>query len=298
MVGRALCARLARSGASFSVLSRDPERARRLAPGAAGYHAWGPIEHGLPWVSVVDGARAVVHLAGPLTVSARWTDDHRRGLYDSCVAGTRGIVSAIAQSSRPAPVLVVASTVGYHPFDRTGLAEAAEDGPAGADYLSRLAVAWEAEAARAGTHGVRAVSLRFGLVLGREGALRSLARTARVLLGGPVPPGTQRQPWLHLDDAVGLLELAVADARAAGPINCVAPGTVTSAGFMEALRNLIGALPGLSRSEWLLHGRLGAGAVAVTHGRSAAAARLAALGYQFRQPRLEAALEDLLGPPH
>jgi uncharacterized protein len=291
LVGRALCGELLREGVPFRVLSRDPQRAERLVPGAGSYHLWQAIERGNVWTDLVEEARAIVHLASPLISPGRWNDAHRHELYDSCVMGTRGVVSALAQAAARPEVLVCASSVSFYPLDPAGGEQlAAEAAPAGEDYLSRLAADWEAEALNAEKLGVRVVLLRTALVLGPGGALRCLRRAASLGMGGALGPGQQRQPWIHLDDEVGLLLVALGDGRVSGPMNAVAPHSVSSSEFMATLCSQLGVPAGLSAPDWLLKSRFGTGAIAVTQGRGAAPARALELGYEFKLPRLDAAL--------
>jgi uncharacterized protein len=294
LVGRALCRALTRDGTAFRVLSRDPRRARRRVPGARSYDHWQPMERGGPWAHLVEEARAIVHLASPLIAPGRWNHPRRQGLYDACVVGTRGVVSAVAQAGSRPEVLVCASTVSYYAFDARGVRVSAEDDVPGDDFLSRLAADWEAEAMRAERFGVRTVVLRTAMVLGATGALPRLRHAVRLGLGGAPGRGTQRQPWIHVDDEVGLLLLSLEDERASGPMNGVAPHPVTSAEFMDELAALVGMPAGVAQPEWLLRSRFGAGAVAVTQGRGAVPARALELGYEFRQPTLDGALQRAL----
>ena len=294
LVGRALCQSLARDGVPYCVLSRDPRRAMRQVPGARSYHAWQPVERAGPWAALVEGARAIVHLASPLVAPGRWNDASRQGLYDACVIGTRGVVSSVVQAASRPDVLVCASTVAYYAFDARGVRVSAEDDTAGDDFLSRLAADWEAEAMRAEQFGVRTVVLRTALVLGPAGALPRLRRAARLGVGGAPGPGTQRQPWIHVDDEVGLLTLALGDDRISGPLNAVAPDAVTSGEFMDTLAGMLGVAHGVRSPRWLLRSRFGAAAVAITHGRGAAPARALELGYEFRRPELGDALRQAL----
>lgn len=297
LVGRALCEAMGREGIPFAVLSRRPEHARRLVPGARVYRLWQPIERGSPWTSMVEKARAIVHLASPLTGPGRWNHSHRQELYEGCVVGTRCVASALAQARSRPEVLVCASSAAFYVQDPTGECRWAEDdGPAGDDFLARLVADWEAAALRAAQFGVRVVTLRSGLVLGWQGALPRLRWAARFGMGGALPPGTQRQPWVHLDDVVGLVMQALRDSRVAGALNAVAPHSVTCAEFMRAVCALSQMVSGVPQPKWWLRSRLGAGAVMVTNGRGAVAARALALGYEFRQPWLHAALQHTLRP--
>ena len=285
LLGRALCERLTAQGISFRVLSRNPSRARSVVKGALSYHQWQPIERGGPWVSVVEGARAVVHLASPLVSRSSWRTEYKQVLYDICVVGTQGLVSAVAQSGARPPAFISASTVGYYaPDDGSGPVN--ESAPPGAHFLGSLAADWEAAAAHVTEFGVRHVALRSGLILARRGALRRLRWTARLGLGGASRPTSAGQPWIHLEDEVGLLLLAIEDERARGPLNCVAPHLVTNSEFMAGVRSQVRVAGGVAPPL-----RLVPGAVAATSGRTVTPARALALGYDFRHPSLERALQ-------
>ena len=267
------------------MLSRNLPRARRLAPGALSYHQWQPIERGRPWVSVMEGSLALVHLASPLVENSRWTPEHKQVLYDTCVVGTQGLVSAVAQAASPPQVVVSASTVGYYQLDGGDRAPVDESGPPGDDFLSRLAADWEAAAAHVADFGVRQVSLRSGLVLSRGGALRRLRWAACMGFGGPGSGGRASQAWIHLEDELGLLLLAIDDDRARGPLNCVAPDPVSNGQFMASVRRLLRIPFGAPAPGWVLPG-----AVPATTGRAAMPGRALALGYDFQHPDLESAL--------
>jgi uncharacterized protein (TIGR01777 family) len=252
------------------------------------------MERGGARLELVEEARAVVHLASPLVAPGRWDHARRQALYDSCVIGTRGLVSSLAQARSRPEVLVCASSVAYYAFDAAGAQAAVETEPAGEDFLSRLAVDWESAALHAEEFGVRVVVLRSALVLGPAGAVPHLMRAARFGLGGPVAPGTQRQPWIHLDDEIGLLLLALGDARVTGALNGVAPHAVNSAEFMATLAAVASGSGRLAPPRWLLRSRFGASAVTVTQGRGAVPARALELGYEFRQPHLAGALRTAI----
>ena len=125
--------------------------------------------------------------------------------------------------------------------------------------------------------------LRFGIVLGRDGGLFPvLDRAARLGLGAVMGAGRQASPWVHLDDAVGLILHAIQDGRMRGPVNAVSPECLAQAGFMQALAG--GLRAGLGEMAELF-----------LSGQHAAPARALAAGYAFAAPTLGAALDRLLG---
>jgi uncharacterized protein (TIGR01777 family) len=240
-------------------------------------------------VGAVDGALAVVHLASPLVRRSTWSTEYSQVVYDSCVVGTRGIVSAIAQASSRPPVFVSASAVGYYPLD-DGEGPLSETAGPGGDFLGRLVSDWEAAAAHVAEFGVREVRLRLGLVLARTGALRRLRAAARLGFGRPASHPADPQPWIHVEDAVELVLLAIGDGRAAGPLNCVAPQVLSGNGFMAGVRSQLEVRGGLP-----LPPRLVPGAVRVTAGRHVTPRAAASLGFDFGHPQLKPALQALWG---
>src|SRR5262249_55672891 len=131
-------------------------------------------------------------------------------------------------------VLVNASAIGYH--GPHGDEELTEDSLPGDDTLARVCVEWENAARAAEPLGVRLAILRIGVVLDREGgALKQMLKPFKMFVGGPVGSGRHWMSWIHHDDLVGLILLALDNPQAAGPINGTAPNPVTNKEFSKAL---------------------------------------------------------------
>lgn len=297
LIGRRLFAALTGRGHDVVVFSRSPDAARAALPGAAGYVAWAPAESG-PWAAAVDGADAVIHLAGaPISqglVGVRWTPQYKAEILSSRVVGTRGIVGAIAGAARRPAVLVNASAVGYYGYsDATPLDEGS---PAGSDFVAEVCVAWEREAARAAELGVRVAMVRTGIVLDPQaGALGQLLLPFRLRTGGPIMPGSQYYSWIHPDDEVGLIMLALEHEGARGPLNATAPTPETNRDFCATLGEVLGSPSWLPVPEFSLRIALGEMADLVVKGQRVLPRRAQELGYSFRFPALAPALRDLLG---
>lgn len=296
LIGTKLFQALTQRGDAVVIFSRSPERARQALPGAADYVAWSVAESG-PWMAAVDGADAVIHLAGaPISeglTGPRWTDSYKAAIRDTRVIGTRGIVNAIAAAKQPPAVLVTASGVGYYGYrDNTPLDESAA---AGSDFVAQVCVDWEREAARAEEFGTRAAFIRTGLVLDPDaGVLPQIMLPFKLFTGGPVLPGTQYYSWIHPDDLVALYLLALDDARVRGPLNATAPTPETNRDFSSTLGKVMGAPSWLPVPEAALRVALGEMADLVVKGQRVLPAKAQELGYQFRFSRLEPALRDLL----
>ncbi|WP_298406563.1 TIGR01777 family oxidoreductase [uncultured Chloroflexus sp.] len=300
LIGRKLVAEL-RNDYELVIFSRDPARARSALPGAAEYVAWQPAEQG-PWFANINGAWGVIHLAGaPISsglLGMRWTPQYKAEILNSRVIGTRGIVNAMAAAQQRPTVFVSASAVGYYGFyrDSTPLDESA---PAGRDFLAQVCVAWEAEAAKAEALGVRTVMIRTGLVLDpNSGALPQIMLPFKLLIGGPILPGTQVYPWIHPADEVGLIRFALENERVRGPLNAAAPNALANRDFAAVLGKVLGSPSWLPVPEFSLRLALGEMADLVVNGQNAVPRKALDLGYQFQFPTLEPALRDLLNIPH
>ncbi len=293
-IGRALVLRLRRDGHEVSAWVRSPERARALLGGEIGLidARRGPAE----LARVVAASGAIVNLAGEPILPRRWTHRRRRALVGSRVGLTDQIVQALAASPPRPRVLVSSSAVGFYgDRDESPLPESA--GP-GRGFLSELCAAWEAAAERAALGGVRVVTLRTGIVLGRDGgALASLLPLFRVGLGGRLGSGAQFVAWIHLHDHVELICRALADGRYSGPVNAVAPHPVTNRDLTLALSRALGRTPGPAVPAFVLRAVLGEGATALLSSQRAVPERAEMLGFHWAFPELPAALADLVGVP-
>lgn len=231
LVGRALLADWASRGLSVRALCRS-------VPAGAGRDEteWvrGDVTRAADWGGAVEGAEAVVHLAGESVASKRWTRARKSALRESRIAGTRALVEAISKARSRPSVLVSASAAGY--YGARGEAELDESSPPGDDFLAHLAADWEAEARRAEDLGIRVIRLRFGTLLsGRGGALPSMLPFFRAGLGGPMGPARNFVPWLHERDAMGLVNWALETPEVSGPVNAVSPGLVRMDAFAREL---------------------------------------------------------------
>ncbi len=208
-VGRALSERLRASGHSVTAISLRTQ----------------------PPSEVFAGCQAVVNLAGE-PVAQRWTPAARERISNSRIQGTRSLVAAL-RKHRPA-VLVSASAIGY--YGSRGDEILTEDAPPSPDFLGEVAVGWEQEARAAEQFGVRVVTPRIGVVLGRGGgALAQILLPFRLGVGGRLGTGEQWMSWIALDDLVSLIEFAIEDPALSGPVNAVAPNPVTNAVFTREL---------------------------------------------------------------
>jgi uncharacterized protein (TIGR01777 family) len=292
LVGRALVAELRRrQDTEITVLSRDPQRARSALGDDVEAVRWSALTEPAP-ASALAGRDAIVHLAGE-PVAQRWSAVAKQAIHESRVLGTRNLVAGLAAADPRPGVLVSSSAIGIYgerheePLD--------EEAALGHDFLAETCIAWEQEAQAAGDLGVRVVNMRTGVVLdARGGALAKMLPPFRVGVGGPVAGGRQYVSWIHLDDLVEMILVAIEQDSWSGPVNATAPDPVTNSELSRALGSLLhrpALLPVPGAALRLLYGEM---AQIVTTGQRVLPAKALVLGYEFRHPELAEALESAL----
>lgn len=309
LIGRRLVFELAAEGHEPVVLSRHSDALRRKPefrpiqvvqgdPGAEGR-----------WMEVVDGCDAVVNLAGHNLFADRWNAEVKRKIRDSRVYGAEHVVAAIRQARNRPGVLVQASAIGY--YGSRGDEELDESAGSGADFLAVVCREWEQASDPVDELGVRRAIVRIGVVLAPSGgALAVMTPLFKFLPGAPVgsggglvATGQQWMSWIHIDDVVGILRLALDNSQAAGPINGTAPNPVRNADFSRTLSRVLRkpytpwrVFVPFGPPDALLHLMLGEVAGVVASGQKVLPRKAQELGYRFKHPDLEAALRDALAP--
>jgi uncharacterized protein (TIGR01777 family) len=235
-------------------------------------------------------ADAVINLAGESIAAKRWTHAQKVRIRESRMLATRSLVAAMQRPSTPPPLFISGSAVGYYGPLRDEIVTESR-GP-GSDFLADVCRQWEAEAM--GAPG-RTVCIRTGLVLERDGgALPRMLPPFRIGAGGPVGSGRQYWPWIHRDDWVRLVDWCLRTPGLAGPVNLTAPNPVTSAAFARALGRALHRPAFVPAPGFALRLVLGEMADALLlSGQRAVPAKADQLGFTFKYPELDAALNAI-----
>jgi uncharacterized protein len=297
LIGTALTRELAGAGHDVAVLTRRPPGAVSGLPEGARAARWSPGGPAADWAGVLEGAGAVVNLAGASVGTRPWTAGRRREILESRLHATSVLVAAMATlpaAARPG-ALVSASGVDYY-GERGDEVLDEESAPGDAAFLAGVCARWEAAACEAEPLGVRVVRARTGLVLARQAlALRLQALPFRLFAGGPTGSGRQWVSWVHLDDVVGLYALAAQDGALSGPLNLVAPEPVRSADLAAAIGRALRRPVWLRQPAPLLRLALRRQSELLLVGHRVLPRVALGRGYEFRRPVLGPALAEALG---
>jgi len=286
-VGSRLVERLLAEGHQVVALVRHPDRA--TFPTSVEVV---PYTLEANWQAAIEGCDGVVNLAGEPIAEKRWTPEHKQEILNSRKIGTQKLVAAIAQANPKPSVLVNASAIGFYGTSETASFD--ETSPAGNDFLAEVCTNWEAEAAQVKQAGVRLVILRIGVVLGNGGAIAKMLPPFKLFAGGPLGTGRQWFSWIHREDLISLILLALTRSDLEGTYNATAPNPVRMAELSTALGQV------LNRPSWLpvpgfaLEALLGDGAKVVLEGQQVRPDRTQAMGFEYRYPTVKQALEEVV----
>jgi len=290
-IGSALCDALLARGDTVLGLTRDPQRARGTNPSVV-WHAWEPTLERPP-AAAFENVDAVVNLEGE-KINQRWTDDAKRRIMESRRTGTHNLVAAIAALERKPRVLVNQAAIGFY-GDR-GEAIVDESAERGEGYDAAVVAEWEAAAREVEGSGVRLVIVRTGHVLDpRGGLLAELLPPFKLGVGGPLAGGGQYMSWIHIDDEVGILLWALDNEKVRGVVNSTAPNPVTNREFSQAIGRALRRPAAMPVPGFVLDLKFGREFGQVLRGGQRVMPRRALdLGYEFRYPEIDGALQNLL----
>ncbi len=286
LIGTELCLALRAGGYGVTKMVRR-------APGV-GEARWDPAA-GTIDASALEGAWAVVHLAGEGIADSKWTAEHKAKVLDSRRTGTTLIAETIAGLTDKPSVFASGSAIGFY-GDRHN-DDIDESSSAGTGFLADVVKAWEASAQPAIDAGIRTVFLRTGIVLSTKGgALKQQLLPFKLGLGGRFGSGQQYLPWISIEDEVRAIIHCLETPSLSGPVNLTAPNPVTNMVFTKALGSAVHRptlLPTPLFPVKLLYGAEMVKEMLLA-GAKVLPKALVGSGFTFSQPELGPALAHLL----
>lgn len=225
-----------------------------------------------------------------------WTQKKRELIWNSRVDFTEALVAHLSTwkaENRP-KVLVCASGAGF--YGNSGAKAVDESSPQGQGFLADVCEGWEMAAHMAENLGLRVITLRTGMVLGRDGgAFPLLRRVFSSGLGGRLGSGQQWMSWIHIDDAVHLILKSITTETVSGPVNLCTPEPVTNAEFTQKLAAALHRPAFFHAPAFALKLLLRGMADEMLLSGQRAIPRIATeLGYRFAHPDLSSALKALV----
>ncbi len=297
VIGRRLTDSLVADGHDVIILSRNPGE-HQLPAGAQGVK-WDAVTSA-GWGHLADGAFAIINLAGEsiggstvIPLPGTWSDERKKRIEESRLHAGQAVVAAVESATIKPQVVFQMSGIDYYPSGDQTMTEESGRGP---QFLADVvADYWEPSTAAVEALGVRRVVARTAPLLSLDtGPLPASLLQFKLFAGGRLGSGRQWFSWIHAEDAVRAIRFLTDTEAARGIYNVAAPNPVTNEQFTRILGRVMGRPSILPVPEFALKLLLGEVAALVLEGRPVSVKKLAALGFDFRFPTLEAALLDLL----
>lgn len=293
-IGTMLVQKLVEKKYAVVVLSRNPGKATALNSSQVEVVSWdGRSASG--WAHYADGAYGIINLAGENIAAGRWTPARKAAILQSRLSAGKAIVEAVALAAQKPRALIQAAGIGY--YGNRGDEVLDETLPAGAGFLSDVALQWEQSTKPVEALGVRRAIIRTGIVLGRNGGFLSrVLLPFKLFMGGYMGTGRQWLSWIHMEDEVGAICFLLEREDARGAFNLSAPQPLTAKDFFHEVGKALGRPSWLPVPGFALHLALGEMAdELILSGQRALPKRLLETGYAFYYPSARKALANLLG---
>jgi uncharacterized protein (TIGR01777 family) len=238
----------------------------------------------------------LINLSGEL-VDKRPTRSNIDLLKSSRVLPTKALAQAAEIQGAPLLWLQMSTLAIYGDAGEVILDEESRtaDGP---EQMAGVAKVWEA--ALTPVPDCRVVYLRTGIVFDRgTPALNRLVTITKMFLGGSVATGKQWVSWIHIEDFIRALNFLVANQGVSGVVHVTSPQPIRNEELMATLRTVL-KMPWSPPTPALII-RFGARFIFKTDpllaltGRRAMPPKLLNAGFEFKQPEIRQALDDLCG---
>jgi len=292
LIGRALADSLVADKHEVIVLTRRPEQVTGLPKGVQAVGWDGLTADG--WAELVEGAGAIVNLAGENIGAGRWTSERKRRIVQSRADAGRAVVQAVQTARHKPSVVIQASGIGF--YGPRGDEEITERDGVGSDFQGRVCIDWEGSTAPVEDMRVRRAVIRSGVVLStRGGALQRMLLPFKLFAGGPLGGGRQWLSWVHIADEVRGIRFLIDHPEASGPFNLCSPNPITNSQFARAAGSVLKRPSFIPTPAWAVRLVFGEMASIVLQGQRGVPRRLLEMGFTFRFADLGYALRDLLG---
>lgn len=295
LIGQTLIKNLLLNNHNVTVITRNIKKAKEILYEKTNLIE-GDVSSGGNWQDLVNNFDLIINLAGePITLS-RWTNDKKRKLYQSRILSTKNLVSSINENTK-VKLFINASAIGYYGFQKDDR-NIYESEICGNDFISQLCKDWEKEAEKITlkNKNIRLAILRIGIVLSdKGGALNKIEKVFKSYIGGNIGFGNNWFPWIHIDDLVNIILFIINNKKISGSINCTSPNPERFRDFLKNISNTIKRPNYIYTPAILLKLLLGESSNLILGSQKVIPEKLLNNGFEFEFPKLDLALNNILG---
>ncbi|WP_072682756.1 TIGR01777 family oxidoreductase [Arcobacter sp. LA11] len=239
--------------------------------------------------SIISSSDIVINLAGANIIN-RWSESYKKILIASRIDTTQALIEAMHNAEEKPELFISTSAVGIYKnlkcYDE-------ENFDYEEDFLGKLCKTWENEALKAKELDIRTVIFRFGIVLGKGGALAKMLTPFKLGLGGIIGNGKQDFSFIHLDDLLNAYMFIYENENLDGIFNLTSPKSTTNSTLTKTIGKALSRPTIFPVPEFVLKMIFSEGAKVLTDGQCVRPKRLLENGFKFKFNTIEAAINDL-----
>jgi uncharacterized protein len=257
-----------------------------------GNYQWNPAKGTIDLLAI-QWADAIINLAGAGIADERWTASRKIELISSRTQSAATIESALQSLGKTNIPYLTASAIGIY-GDSADEVLTETTPPKGADtFMVKCCTAWENAAKNIANLGIPTTLFRIGIVLDKTGgALIEIIKPMRFGIGAWFGQGNMWMSWIHQDDLAGMFIWALENQKT-GVFNAVSPHPERNKAFTKCTRDVFHSsallVPAPSFGLKLALGEMSA---VVLNSNRVSSEKIVQQGYQFKYPKLKAALEN------
>ena len=176
----------------------------------------------------------IVHLAG-YSILKNWNNSNKKKMYDSRVKSAKLLFDTCSNYKINPKTFICASAMGIYGLDSTG--EKNEESNPGSDWVSKMAIDWEAAADEFKHINSRVVKMRISLLMSKNsGFLKYNLLSIKLGIAGII--GNKNNPinWIHINDAALFIKESIEKKQYTGAYNLSVPNDYSQIEFITEIK--------------------------------------------------------------
>lgn len=254
----------------------------------------------------INEADIIINFSGANIITKPWTKKRKKEIWDSRILTTERISQALINKQNF--IFINASAIGYYGF---GEDAKTEKSPVGNGFLSELCQAWEDKMPKNDNkssfshdfpsnnsnslrNSRRSVSLRLGLVLGKNGgAFHSIILSTKLFLATIVGGGEQWVSWIYVKEIPRVIEFIIENPKLIGAVNLTTPNQITFKKLIKKLAKKLNRPVFFKIPSFFVKLIFGKRAPLVLESSLVKPEKLINFHYRFKYPDLDTTLDDI-----
>ena len=237
----------------------------------------------------------IICLAGAGIVDKRWTSQRKEELIKSRTQPLTTLSKWLTNNNVKLNTLLIGSAIGFYGYGNDPEQTFNESSAPHEDFVHTICQQTESQAESLRDSFSTIVSLRTGVVLGKNGgALAKMALPAKFCLNGKIGNGKQWVSWIHIDDWIAAVMHIIKHKTPASSYNLCSPNPVRNQQLSSAIGTTLNRKLQLPVPSFSLKLLLGEASMLLTGSQKVIPEQLTNDGFIFRYPDIDAALMSLL----